>query len=46
MAPGGALAVALLLAASAGFAVYTSRMGTYNRLYGPLAGTVIFLVWL
>ncbi|BBB02145.1 putative membrane protein [Actinacidiphila reveromycinica] len=46
MAPGGALAVVLWLAASAGFAAYTARMGTYNRLYGPLASTVIFLVWL
>jgi membrane protein len=46
LAPGGALAVALWLLASAGFAAYTSRMGTYNRLYGPLAGTVVFLVWL
>ncbi|WP_405578472.1 YihY/virulence factor BrkB family protein [Streptomyces sp. NBC_01190] len=46
LAPGGALAVVLWLAASAGFAQYTSRLGTYNRLYGPLAGTVVFLVWL
>lgn len=46
MAPGGAVAVVLWLSASAGFAAYTSHMGTYNRLYGPLAGTVIFLVWL
>ena len=46
LAPGGVLAVALWLLASAGFAAYTSRMGTYNRLYGPLAGTVVFLVWL
>ena len=46
IAPGGAVAVCLWLLASAGFAAYTSRMGTYNRLYGPLAGTVVFLVWL
>ncbi|MEW1862029.1 YihY/virulence factor BrkB family protein [Streptomyces sp. NPDC088194] len=46
MAPGGALAVGLWLSGSAGFAAYTAHMGTYNRLYGPLAGTVIFLVWL
>jgi membrane protein len=46
MAPGGALAVGLWLLGSAAFAAYTARMGTYNRLYGPLAGTVIFLVWL
>ncbi|WNI14444.1 YihY/virulence factor BrkB family protein [Actinacidiphila sp. ITFR-21] len=46
LAPGGALAVGLWLATSAGFAAYTSHLGTYNRLYGPLAGTVVFLVWL
>jgi len=46
MAPGGALAVMLLLAASLGFAFYTSHVGTYHRLYGSLAGVVVFLVWL
>lgn len=45
-APGGAVAVGLWLIASAGFATYTARMGTYHRLYGPLAGSVAFLVWL
>ncbi|MFJ8043296.1 YihY/virulence factor BrkB family protein [Kitasatospora sp. NPDC096147] len=44
--PGGALAAALWLAFSAGFALYTSALGTYSRLYGPLAGTVVFLIWL
>ncbi|AYN38935.1 YihY/virulence factor BrkB family protein [Streptomyces dangxiongensis] len=46
MAPGGALAVVLLLAVSLGFAVYTSYVSTYDRLYGSLAGVVVFLVWL
>lgn len=46
MAPGGTLAVVLLLAVSLGFAVYTSHVGTYHRLYGSLAGVVVFLVWL
>jgi membrane protein len=46
MAPGGALAVVLLLAVSLGFAAYTSHVGTYHRLYGSLAGVVVFLVWL
>ncbi len=46
MAPGGALAVALLLAASLGLAVYTSHVSTYNRLYGSLGGVVVFLIWL
>ncbi|WP_240796252.1 YihY/virulence factor BrkB family protein [Streptomyces sp. RFCAC02] len=43
---GGALAVGLWLVASAGFALYASHVGTYNRLYGSLAGIVVFLVWL
>ncbi|MFQ6198764.1 YihY/virulence factor BrkB family protein [Streptomyces sp. NPDC000405] len=46
MAPGGALAVVLLLAASLGLAVYTSHVSTYNRLYGSLGGVVVFLIWL
>jgi membrane protein len=44
--PGGILAVGLWLLTSAGFAFYTSHAGTYNRLYGSLAGVVVFLVWL
>ncbi|WP_225848967.1 YihY/virulence factor BrkB family protein [Streptomyces sp. HPF1205] len=46
VAPGGAVAVGLWLLTSAGFAAYSARMGTYNRLYGPLSGAVAFLVWL
>ncbi|MFE3826184.1 YihY/virulence factor BrkB family protein [Streptomyces sp. NPDC059092] len=44
--PGGILAVVLWLLTSAGFAVYTAHAGTYNRLYGSLAGVIVFLVWL
>ncbi|MFJ7961390.1 YihY/virulence factor BrkB family protein [Streptomyces sp. NPDC096319] len=43
--PGGALAAFLWLGASALFTLYT-QFGTYSRLYGSLAGTVVFLVWL
>ncbi|MEV6836557.1 YihY/virulence factor BrkB family protein [Streptomyces sp. NPDC051133] len=46
MAPGGALAVVLLLTVSLGMAVYTSHVGTYHRLYGSLGGVVVFLIWL
>ncbi|MEW1773595.1 YihY/virulence factor BrkB family protein [Streptomyces sp. NPDC086777] len=46
MAPGGALAVVLVLTVSLGFTVYTSHVGTYHRLYGSLAGVVVFLIWL
>ncbi|MEV0368800.1 YihY/virulence factor BrkB family protein [Streptomyces sp. NPDC050636] len=45
-APGGVVAVLLWLVSSAGFAVYASYVGTFNRLYGSLAGPVVFLIWL
>lgn len=44
--PGGILAAALWLTASAGFALYTALLGSYSRLYGSLAGAVVFLIWL
>lgn len=44
--PGGAPAAALRLTASAGFALYADVPGTYSRLYGSLAGIVVFLIWL
>ncbi|GGM19307.1 hypothetical protein GCM10010129_74510 [Streptomyces fumigatiscleroticus] len=44
--PGGVLAAGLWLTVSAGFALYASALGTYSRLYGSLAGVVVFLVWL
>ncbi|MEV1022872.1 YihY/virulence factor BrkB family protein [Streptomyces sp. NPDC050264] len=44
--PGGALAAALWLCASAALALYTSVLSTYSRLYGSLAGIVVFLIWL
>lgn len=43
--PGGVLAAALWLVASAGFALYATHIGTYSRLYGSLAGLVVFLIW-
>ncbi|GGY62396.1 YihY/virulence factor BrkB family protein [Streptomyces omiyaensis] len=43
--PGGVLAALLWLGASALFTLYT-QFGTYSRLYGSLAGIVVFLVWL
>lgn len=45
--PGGLLAGLLWLLASVGFALYASyAAGTYSRLYGSLAGVVVFLIWL
>ncbi|KOT78003.1 ribonuclease BN [Streptomyces rimosus subsp. pseudoverticillatus] len=44
--PGGVVAVLLWLVSSAGFTFYASYVGTFNRLYGSLAGPVVFLIWL
>lgn len=43
---GGLVAVALWVVLSAGFSFYVTRFGNYSRVYGSLAGVVIFLVWL
>ncbi len=44
--PGSALAVLVWAAASAGFAIYVANFASFNKVYGSLAGVVVFLVWL
>jgi membrane protein len=44
--PGGVLAVVIWILASAGFALYVTNFGSYNKTYGSLAGIIVFLVWL
>lgn len=46
ISPGSVLAVLIWLAASAGFALYAANFGSYNKIYGSLAGIIVFLVWL
>lgn len=46
LTPGSAVAVLVWAAASAGFAVYVANFASYNKVYGSLAGVVVFLVWL
>ncbi|WP_394437314.1 YihY/virulence factor BrkB family protein [Streptomyces sp. SGAir0957] len=43
---GGTLAGVLWLAASGVFTLYATQLGSYSKLYGSLAGIVVFLVWL
>jgi membrane protein len=44
--PGGIVALFVWLLASAGFGIYVSQFGSYNKVYGSLAGVVIILIWM
>jgi membrane protein len=44
--PGSLFATVVWLAASGGFAVYTSAFGSYNKTWGSLAAVIIMLTWL
>jgi membrane protein len=46
VSPGGFIAVVLWLIASGLFAVYVANFSHYNRVYGSLAGVIIFLIWM
>ena len=46
VSPGGFLAVILWLIASALFALFVANFGHYNKIYGSLAGIIIFLIWM
>jgi membrane protein len=44
--PGTAVAIVIWLASSAGFALYTSTLASYNKAWGSLAGVIVMLTWL
>jgi membrane protein len=44
--PGGLIAVALWVLASAAFAFYVANFSSYNKTYGAMASVIVFLVWL
>ena len=46
VSPGGITAVVLWLAASGLFAVYVANFSHYNKIYGSLAGIIVFLIWM
>src|SRR5262249_19222152 len=43
---GSVFAVLAWLATSAGFAVFTSQFGSYNKTWGSLGAVVVMLTWL
>ncbi|MEX2210660.1 MAG: YihY/virulence factor BrkB family protein [Gaiellaceae bacterium] len=43
---GALLAVLIWLASSAGFAVYVSMFGSYNKAWGSLAAVIVMLTWI
>jgi membrane protein len=46
ISPGAVLAVVIWLIASGLFALYVANFGHYNKVYGSIAGLIIFLIWL
>ena len=46
VAPGSAVALALLVLVTAGLNVYIANFGSYNATYGALAGVIVLLLWL
>lgn len=45
LAVGGAVALLVWAAVSAGFAFYVANFGTYDVTYGALGAVIVFLVW-
>jgi membrane protein len=46
LTPGSLFATTVWLAASGGFAYYTSSFGSYNKTWGSLAAVIVMLTWL
>jgi membrane protein len=46
LAPGTVLAVAVWLAASAGFSLYVATFQAYNKAWGSLAAVIVLMTWL
>ena len=44
--PGATAAVVIWIVASAGFSLYASKFGSYNKTWGTLSAVVVMLVWL
>ncbi len=46
VSPGAVVALVIWLLASAGFSLYASHFGSYNKTWGSMAAVVIMLIWL
>ena len=46
LSPGSVIAVIGWLIASGLFALYVANFGHYNKVYGSIAGVIIFLIWM
>ena len=46
LSPGSVIAVLGWLIASGLFALYVANFGHYNKVYGSIAGIIIFLIWM
>ena len=46
VSPGAIVATVLWLIGSALFSLYVSKVGSYDKTYGPLGAVVVFLMWL
>jgi membrane protein len=44
--PGAVLAIVVWIVASAAFAFYVAKFGSYDKTYGTLGGLVVLLVWM
>jgi membrane protein len=45
ISPGALVALVVWILATLGFGFYVSSFGSYDRVYGSLAGIVVFLLW-
>lgn len=46
VSPGAIVAAVLWLMGSAAFSLYVSKVGSYDKTYGPLGAVIVFLMWL
>jgi len=46
VSPGALVAIVVWLTASGLFALYVANFGHYNKVYGSIAGVIIFLIWM